>query len=287
MQSPSDTPATGWPGAASACSKVTVVPSSAAKRSAQASGVVDQRADERVLRGRRQRRAGSGCRPGAAEAGVDRELEGAPLEEDAAGVAGVAEAHLGQGPRRDVHLLLLQVRHRRLEVLDLQGDGVHAAPEARDELGRRALDDRLADLDRVVAGPRHAAAPPDARLGRLAVLEHREADQGAEVPDGQVVVGHHRGGVEQPADVVSPPCVGPAHRPAVTGQLDAGDVARARAGEEDDRLGHVGRVDVAPQRCAGGHAGGHVVGALSGAGGDGLDHGTERLARRRSRASPR
>ena len=181
-------------------------------------GVVDQRADEGVLRRRRQdssrrRRVGTG----AAEAGIDRELEGAPLEEDAPGVAGIAEAHLGAGAGRDVHLLLLQVRHRRLEVLDLQRDGVHAAPETRDELGRGALDDRLADLDGVVAGPRHPAPPPDARLVRLAVFEHRQSDQDAEVPDGQVVVGHHGGGVEEPPDVVPPPCGGPAHRPAVTG----------------------------------------------------------------------
>ncbi len=106
----------------------------------------------------RRERAGRG----GAEAGVDGELEGAPLEEDAAGVAGVAEAHLGAGARRDAHLLGFEVGHRRLEVLDLQRDGVHAAAEALDELGRRAVADRLADLDGVVAHPGHAAPPPDA-----------------------------------------------------------------------------------------------------------------------------
>ena len=176
-------------------------------------GVVDQRADERVLRRRRQR-VRSRRRQRAAEEGVDRQLEGAPLEEDAAGVARVGEAHLGAGSCGNVHLQLLQVRHGRLEVLDLEGDGVQSAPEPRDELRRGALDDGLADLDRVVAGPRHPAQAPDARLLGLAVLEHREPHQHAEVPDREVVVGHHGGGVEEPADVVPPPGAAPAHRPA-------------------------------------------------------------------------
>ena len=140
-------------------------------------GVVDQRADEGMMRRRRQD-PGGGKRVGrgSAEAGIDGELEGAPLEEDASGVPGVAEAHFGAGAGRYVHLLLLQVCHRRLEVLDLQRNGVHAAAESFDELGGCALADRLTDLNGVVARPGHAAATPDARLGRLAVLEHREPD---------------------------------------------------------------------------------------------------------------
>ena len=77
-------------------------------------------------------------------------------------------------------------------------------PMAGDELGRRALDDGLADFDGVVAGPGHAAATADSRLVPTPRTRGPEADEGAEVPDGQVVVGHHRGGVEQPADVVLP-----------------------------------------------------------------------------------
>jgi hypothetical protein len=174
--------------------------------------VVDQRADEGVLCDRRQdtgarRRVGEG----SAEAGIGGELEGAPLEEDATGVARVAEAHLGAGAGCDVHVLLLQVGHGGLNVVDLQGDRVHAAAEPGDELGRSALADRLADLDCVVAGPGHAAPPPDARLGGLVVFEDGEPDEDAEVPDGQVVVGHHRRGVEQPADVVR---ATRGHRPA-------------------------------------------------------------------------
>ena len=101
-----------------------------------------------------------------------------------------------------MHLLLLQVRHGGLEVLDLEGDGVHATAVARDEPRGGTLDDGLADFDGVVPGPAHAAAPADSRLGRLSVLEDPEAGDGTEVPDGQVEVGHHGGGVEQPADVV-------------------------------------------------------------------------------------
>ena len=71
---------------------------------------------------------------------------------------------------------------------------------------------------------------------------------GGQVPDGEVVVGHHRGGMEQPPHVVAP-AAGLAHSsaPRRHRELDAGDVARAGTGQEDDRLGHVGRVDMAPQ----------------------------------------
>ena len=46
-------------------------------------------------------------------------------------------------------------------------------------------------------------------------------------------------------------------------QFNAGDVAGVRTGEEDHRRGNVGGIDVAPQPCACGHAGGHLVGALA------------------------
>ena len=166
-----------------------------------------------MLRHRRQDATGRWrIGPGSAEAGVDGELEGAPLEEDAPGVTGVAEAHFRARAGCDVHLLALEVGHRRLEVLDLERNGVHATAETLDELGRRTVADRLADLNGVVARPGHTAAAPDARFGRLAVLQHGEPHQGGQVPDGEVVVGHHRRGVEQPPHVVAPPAAGPAHR---------------------------------------------------------------------------
>ena len=97
----------------------------------------------------------------------------------------------------------LEVGDGGLEVLDLEGDRVHATTVARDELTGRAVDHRLADFDGVVTDPGHPAPPSDAGLGGLAVLEHAEPRQGAETSDGQVVVGHHGRGVEEPAHGVA------------------------------------------------------------------------------------
>ena len=172
MQSPSDTPATGWPGGASACSKVTVVPSSSAKRPAQATGSSTSAPTKAcwvagartVGGGGRAARRRSGDRPPARRCSTGRRRRR---------IAGVGEAHLRAGPGGDVHLLLLQVRHGRLEVLDLEGDGVQAAPEARDEL-RRARPRRWAGRSRSRCR-RPRPSRPGARYPalRLAVLQHR------------------------------------------------------------------------------------------------------------------
>ncbi len=139
-----------------------------------------------------------------AEAWVDLELEAAPLQEHASGVTRVGEAHLRTRSCRDPHAVLLEEGDGGPQVGDLERDGVHPAAEAGDELGRTPVDDRLADLDRVVSGPDHATTPADARLGGLAVLEDLEPDQVGECCHGAVIVGDHRGRVEEPAHLVVP-----------------------------------------------------------------------------------
>ena len=165
MQSPSDTPATGWPGAASACSKVTVVPSSVAKLAGPGDGVVDQGADEGVVRGRRQHGRREAGRGGRRRSG-DRPASSKVLHwKKTPPVSRGSVKHMsGRGRAAMWTSCCFQVRHGRLEVLDLQGNRVHAAAEAGDELGRTALDDRLADLDGVVPDPGHAAAASDTGL---------------------------------------------------------------------------------------------------------------------------
>ena len=113
----------------------------------------------------------------------------------------------------------------------------------------------------IALSPTHAMPPrrPMPGLGGLAVLEHRQPHERAEVPDGEVVVGHHRGRVEQPAHVV-PPGPGRRHRPAVTGSSTPVMLRAPGPGQEHDGVGDVGGLDVAPQRRAGGQAAGHVVG---------------------------
>ena len=157
-------------------------------------------------------------------------------------------------------------------------------PNRRARIGRRRpLADGLAHLEGVVAHPGHAAASPDARLVGLAVLQHREAHQGGQVAHGEVVVGHHGGGVEQPAHPVAavpapPVAVHRAHRPAVTGSSMPVMLRPPGPARNTTASAHVLGIDVAPQRCAGRHARRDCIGALAGAGGDGLDHGVERCA---------
>ena len=125
VQSPSDTPAAGWPGAASA--------SHEGDRGAEQPGEVGPAhtgssisAPTKVLCGRRQdvgrRRAGR--RRWSPEPGVDGEFEGAPLEEDAAGVTRVAEAHKGFAPWiRRARCPPHDTRHTRAACSGLRGVG--------------------------------------------------------------------------------------------------------------------------------------------------------------------
>ena len=203
MQSPSETPATGWPGGASTRSKVTVVPSSVARRSAHSAGFSTS-APTKAWWVAGANACGAAAGRDAAEAWVDLELEAAPLQEHASGVPRVGEAHLRTRSCRDPHAVPVEEGDGGLQVGDLERDRVHSAAEAGDELGRTPVDDRLADLDRVVPGPRHATTPADARLGGLAVLEDLEPDQVRECCHGAAIVVDHRGRVKEPADLVAP-----------------------------------------------------------------------------------
>jgi enoyl-CoA hydratase/carnithine racemase len=63
-------------------------------------------------------------------------------------------------------------------------------------------DDRFTDLDDVVAHPGHPASAADRRVFEATVLQHPEPDECDERVAGAFVVGHHRSGVEAPANTV-------------------------------------------------------------------------------------
>ena len=133
---------------------------------------------------------------GAPRARILGNGEARPLQLEAERRPRRREAEVTDDDRhRDAHLG--ELRDAGLEVVDPHREPLHAsAGAAHEPVGRGAVDDRLPDLDRPVADPRHPAPPGDRRIGRRAVLQHAEPEQLAETVDRQVVVGDHRRRVE-------------------------------------------------------------------------------------------
>ena len=138
MQSPSDTPAAAWPGAASARSKVTAVPSSMARRVAHSPGFststptkawwVAGATASGTIAGRAAPKRGS------ISSSKELHCRNTPP------VSRGSVKHIsGSGLGRDPHVMTLEKGDGGVEVRDLHGDGVHPAAEAGDELGGSPL----------------------------------------------------------------------------------------------------------------------------------------------------
>ena len=152
-----------------------------------ADGIVDDRADERDLGGPHDRLADEG-RLGCTPARVVALTLAVPLEQQAGRVTRPREREPLVDARRHLHPAPLRALERDVEIGDLHRHRVHPAAESLQEAAhRRRLAERLADLDRVVGDPRHAAAPLDAGCGHLVVVQHAAAEEPRQRVEDRVV----------------------------------------------------------------------------------------------------
>ena len=200
--SPIETPARGTPSRLVLGAERHLPPEQHGEAFRRGRRVIDDGSGERHLLDVQQRIGR--CRwQSATEVRIEWLFGAEPLDHDAGSIGGVGEHDVTIDARGDAHPVVSEELDRGVNVRDLHGDRAHVGSETLHEaIDGTSCNDRLADLDDVVAEPGHAAPTSDRRVLDATVLEHPQSGDPDQCIPCALIVRDHRRGVEAPPNLV-------------------------------------------------------------------------------------